>query len=740
MHKNLINEKIISQSDYLKNVITSNHLDLLKNEESLKEYIPSLKKKSAKKDVQKIQKALTDFSNSGIINFNDMPSIEAIIFPELRPVFTIKDDNYNHVQKKEWEILNNPTIKNNLLNAFASIGRIEVPTNSRIPYAGTGFLVSKDIIMTNRHVAELFCNGLGKNGVKFIPDQIAGIDFKEEINTPLEDHVFFDIKDVIMIHPYWDMALLKVTVPERHQDKMPLSLSLMKPEDIKGRQIAVVGYPAFDSRNDGLVQHNLFGGIYNIKRLQPGQINGTKVVRSFHFNVRALAHDASTLGGNSGSAVIDLETGHVLGLHFAGKYMESNYAVPMYELAKDKFVQDIGLNFIGQLSSEDFHWKPVWDLVNREANLDEISSNKTTQVDLQNITNQTENQYLKCKSNITSDGKLSISVPVELSFVSNRDDISIKSSQAKDNVSIDSEEGLIGNYDERKGFDLDFLGEKIQYPWLSDELYLKVERNTHATKSRHILPYTHFSIVMNRERRLPFFSAVNIDGSNLKSLPDNMGGSSGWYFDKRISREAQMGNEYYKDFGGVKNPLDRGHVVRRVEPMWGNDLEVVMAHNDTYHWTNCSTQHTRFNKQGFVWAKIENYMFDNALAEGKKISVFSGAVFRDSDPLYMAPTGAQMHLPIEFWKVLVYINNGALKARAFLLSQEREVKDLTEAFDDGKYKEFQLPIAKLEDLIDLQFANISEGFDLKNFDAFIEDNQNEALLIKQPITKLEDIF
>ena len=41
-----------------------------------------------------------------------------------------------------------------------------------------------------------------------------------------------------------------------------------------------------------------------------------------------MTHDSSTLGGNSGSALIDVATGRVVGLHFAGRYLEANYAVP----------------------------------------------------------------------------------------------------------------------------------------------------------------------------------------------------------------------------------------------------------------------------------------------------------------------------------------------------------------------------------------------------------------------------
>src|SRR5262249_57348585 len=41
----------------------------------------------------------------------------------------------------------------------------------------------------------------------------------------------------------------------------------------------------------------------------------------------ATRHDCTTLGGNSGSVVFDLKGGKAVGLHFAGLYQESNFAV-----------------------------------------------------------------------------------------------------------------------------------------------------------------------------------------------------------------------------------------------------------------------------------------------------------------------------------------------------------------------------------------------------------------------------
>ena len=86
------------------------------------------------------------------------------------------------------------------------------------------------------------------------------------------------------------------------------------------RNVAVVGYPAYDSRiPDTDLMERIYGRTYNKKRLAPGG-----VTRVEQFN---LLHDCTTLGGNSGSVVVDLDSGAALGLHFSGKFMTTNYAV-----------------------------------------------------------------------------------------------------------------------------------------------------------------------------------------------------------------------------------------------------------------------------------------------------------------------------------------------------------------------------------------------------------------------------
>jgi S1-C subfamily serine protease len=273
-------------------------------------------------------------------------ALEAIVIPDKRPAVFIDNGTYT-VAHELWLHLNADEVKARLGKLFSSIGRIELPNHPSLPYGGTGFVVAPKLLMTNRHVAEIFAAGLGTR-IDFRAGAKAGIDFRRERVTPANEARRIDVRRVVMIHPYWDMALLEVEGFD--VGHAPLELSARAPEDYiadgaKPAEVAVVGYPAFDPRNNSDVQNTVFGGVFNVKRLQPGYLKPRGRVESFDKEVDAVTHDASTLGGNSGSAVIDIESGQVVALHFAGRYLEANYAVPTADLAKDPRVIDAGANF-----------------------------------------------------------------------------------------------------------------------------------------------------------------------------------------------------------------------------------------------------------------------------------------------------------------------------------------------------------------------------------------------------------
>ena len=111
------------------------------------------------------------------------------------------------------------------------------------------------------------------------------------------------------------------------------------------------------------MQIQMFNGLFEKKRLLPGTMMGYRSIESFGHNLEAVAHDCSTLGGNSGSAVIDPESGMVVGLHFAGIYLQANFAVPPWQLALDAKVVDLGVQFrrVFATGSAPPAWLRYWD-------------------------------------------------------------------------------------------------------------------------------------------------------------------------------------------------------------------------------------------------------------------------------------------------------------------------------------------------------------------------------------------
>jgi DNA/RNA endonuclease G (NUC1) len=261
-------------------------------------------------------------------------------------------------------------------------------------------------------------------------------------------------------------------------------------------------------------------------------------------------------------------------------------------------------------------------------------------------------------------------------------------------ISIDSD------YGNREGYDPEFLGGgplSVPLAGLSETQRRDAARVDGAEPEDDAceLKYHHFSLVMNRRRRLPFFTAVNIDGRTPRSPERDNDRSS---YDPRVDRNAQIGNELYG------RPFDRGHLVRRLDPAWGRTRRMAKAANDdTFHWTNCSPQHFRFNEGKNLWAGLEDYLLQKAGAERKRLTVFTGPVFEADDPEYR-----EVLIPKRFWKVAVLARDGALAALGFLVSQEALLRDFLSFGPQDVARTFQLPIRRIEKATGLRFGTITD--------------------------------
>jgi hypothetical protein len=251
-----------------------------------------------------------------------------------------------------WDVLEE--FRESIDTTARSVGRIQVPGLPTMPYGGSGFLVADDVIMTNCHVAQLFATLERPAGWVFRSDSEVSVDFADDPDDdPDADPAPEMIVDgLIGMHERLDLALLRVT-PNGAAPPPSLTLMSQEPEESVERRLYLVGYPAPDRRNDPVVLRQIFGDVYYVKRLQPGVFltpSPGPVIRVAPFSTATrdgdvFAHDASTLGGNSGSCVVDLRTDLVAGLHYSGLYAKYNQAIALWKLVDDPLLKRAGVNF-----------------------------------------------------------------------------------------------------------------------------------------------------------------------------------------------------------------------------------------------------------------------------------------------------------------------------------------------------------------------------------------------------------
>ncbi|MBD8497947.1 DNA/RNA non-specific endonuclease [Paenibacillus sp. CAU 1523] len=283
-----------------------------------------------------------------------------------------------------------------------------------------------------------------------------------------------------------------------------------------------------------------------------------------------------------------------------------------------------------------------------------------------------------------------------------------------DNEDIVAEDFALERFESLAGYNPQFLGDNHTVPHPTLRTDIKSDAAELNGGGGNILNYTHFSIVMSKSRRLAFYTVVNIDGKQLK----NIGRDDNWRYDPRIDRDYQIGNELYK-----RNPLDRGHLVRRRDPIWGTDAAT--ANEDTFHFTNCSPQHELLNQGKSMWLGLEDYILNHTKNNSLKATIFTGPVFRENDILYRG-----VKIPEEFWKVAVMVkDDGELSATAYLVSQKQLISNL-EAAAFGAFLTFQVKVSMIEALTGLNFG------ELHNHDPL---EQSESTTLGQLLERVEDI-
>jgi hypothetical protein len=272
--------------------------------------------------------ALSNGDQEYLIRNNLAETLEVIVRTDgSRPSFLVRNGKVDLQSSPAGTWSNVIEANSDKLNkAIACVGRI----NLAGLHIGTGFLVADNYILTNRHVMQAICTQSSNGNWQLKAD--ATIDFGFEYRAiaslnprkiiALTYTIAQDIDERLIDHNKLDLSLLELeTVATEFLPREFLSIDISsewsQPES--GSMIYTMGYPANPGISGlaayGTLLDTLFHSTYGYKRLAPGMVMTSTIENS----PISTAHDATTLGGNSGSPVVRVGRElAVSGLHYGG--------------------------------------------------------------------------------------------------------------------------------------------------------------------------------------------------------------------------------------------------------------------------------------------------------------------------------------------------------------------------------------------------------------------------------------
>jgi endonuclease G len=265
-----------------------------------------------------------------------------------------------------------------------------------------------------------------------------------------------------------------------------------------------------------------------------------------------------------------------------------------------------------------------------------------------------------------------------------------------------------------KGYDPKFIDGKTNIPTGILSLNQKKQLPSVSGAAKGLLNYSFFSVAYSSKRKLPFFSASNIDASKKN---ENTKRANGFSVDPRVKTKYQLDNGFY-DLEKNFTEFEIGHMASNDEMSWGaTDDEAQLSAYESFHFPNSVPQAERLNSG--LWRSLEQYIIkEGGNTINKKISVFTGPVLAKRDPVYINDKTFQV--PLLFWKVIVFKWKDQLWCTGFIMSHEKRLRDdlkiliypkapqkfneKPDLFKDYKYKQvFQVNLSLVEKHTGLKF-------------------------------------
>lgn len=618
-----------------------------------------------------------------------LEGLEAIIRTDgSRPSFLVRDGGIDRASSPVGGWSDVLTRRDTQLRAaIASVGRLDVP-GTALGYQGTGFLVAPNLILTNRHVLQVIASPRDDGSWQLFPD--VAIDFgrehqaRDSVNRRKLKRVVFagarPIDPYSLDHTKLDLALIELEQPA-HAEQVPFALTADPAELLApGKTVFTVGYPgnppAFVYPPTLLDQ--LFQVTYGHKRLAPGEVIAAQNGGSAAWTV---SHDATTLGGNSGSVVVALDgEGLAAGLHYGGRA-----SAP---------AENWGHRLERVFGETDGHSREtLYEVLTRHGVAVRGAAPPRPE-------SAAAAQPPAAPGNWRDGVTLKMMRPLAAGRRLERLE------------AAGDGETSAAELASRTGYDPNFIpGFRVPLPTARRDMR-ELRRGGRGVE----LKYEHFSVIMSASRRLPMVTACNLNGAESRSLPR----ISQWSYDGRLDRADQWGNELY-----LHNDVDRGHMVRREDPVWGTPAVAKRANIDTFHYTNSCPQMAGVNQR--TWLGLEDYILDHVREDDMRVSVFTGPFFTADDLPYRGAL-----VPKSFWKVVAFVlPDGRPSATAYRVSQARELQDLEFVF--AGYRTFQISVQQVQDGTGVDFSALIP------FDGFSQHERVHGTTLTEPIDRPEDV-
>jgi endonuclease G len=247
---------------------------------------------------------------------------------------------------------------------------------------------------------------------------------------------------------------------------------------------------------------------------------------------------------------------------------------------------------------------------------------------------------------------------------------------------------------DRPGYDPAFLGEGFVAPLpartaaLAGQLF-EIDGDPE-------LRYLTYSVFFHRTRRFPVLSAANFDQSKKGDIDRG----DWWRGDPRVDADLtavdalQVGGAWYDTRPrvprkGTRNGVvifDRGHLTSYENAHWSDDHRASRG-RDTFHYTNCAPQWNQFNQHD-LWRTLERWAGERG--DGK-VCLFNGCVFdaprsakapdrrwklQPQGPPHRDPCSGGIAVPKQFFKVVVWREDGKVRVESFIVTQEGWLVDL----------------------------------------------------------------